>query len=164
MGIKFYEDNRVFKLDTNKSTYLIHILGEENLVSHVYYGKKLESHELNYLMYMGDKPESPAYDAKDRAGFLAAYPKEYPTNGLGDFKEDAIAVRTVDGFCALGLYYKDHKIYNGKKGIPGLPATFGTDDTVSTLDGRQSVCDHHHRLSAFRNALHDIFLCHIIQS
>ncbi len=134
MGIQYFEDNRVFKLDTNKSTYLIHILGEENLVSHIYFGRKIESHEINYMIYFGDNPKSPAYDAKDRAGFLAAYPKEYPTNGLGDFKEDAISVRTKDGFCALGLYYKGYNIYKGKKGIPGLPATFGSEDSVTTLE------------------------------
>jgi len=134
MGIQFFEDNKVFKLDTNKSTYIFHILGEEKVVAHVYYGPKLDSHEVNYVMYMGDMPESAPVVSRDRASFLAAFPKEYPTNGLGDFKEDAIAVRSKDGFCALGLYYKGHKIYKGKKGLPGLPATFGSEDTVTSLE------------------------------
>ena len=41
-AITFYEKERIFQLDTPKSTYAIGIVDEENFVGHVYYGKKIK--------------------------------------------------------------------------------------------------------------------------
>ncbi len=41
MGILYNEKDRVFKLDTPKSTYMIGIVDKENFVGHIYYGKKI---------------------------------------------------------------------------------------------------------------------------
>ena len=39
--ITFYEKDRVFKLDTPHTSYLIGIVDEENFIGHIYYGKRL---------------------------------------------------------------------------------------------------------------------------
>ncbi len=134
MGIAYFEDNRVFKIDSKNSSYIIALLGDEGLVSHVYYGHKLKSHEVNYLIHMGDHPGAPAKDSSGRAGFIGGYPKEYPTNGVGDHKEDAISIRDKKGCFSLELFYKTHRIYKGKKELPGLPSAFGTEENVTTLE------------------------------
>ena len=38
----YFEKERIFKLDTPNSSYVIGIVDKENFVGHVYYGKKLK--------------------------------------------------------------------------------------------------------------------------
>ena len=134
MGIKYYEKERIFKLDTKNSSYLIGIVDEENFIGHVYYGKKLEDYNIGYLMRTGEPPYVPSTNARDRLSFLDSFPMEYPTHGLGDFREDAISVRTVNGHVALQLTMKDYTIRAGKPALQGLPATFGSESDVTTLE------------------------------
>ena len=103
MGVQYFEKERVFKLDTPHSSYLIGIIDEENFVGHIYYGKKIESHELTYLLRTEEAPFVPSKNNRDRLSFLDSCPMEYPTHGLGDFREDAVSVRTEGGHTALQL-------------------------------------------------------------
>ena len=41
MGIRFIENNKVFKLDSKDTSYIIAIVDEEQFVGHVYFGKKI---------------------------------------------------------------------------------------------------------------------------
>lgn len=134
MAINYYENEKVFKLDTLNSSYVIGIVDIEGFVGHIYYGPRIESHDIAYLMRCSEPPFVPSANARDRLSFLDCFPMEYPTHGLGDFREGAISVRTENGTSALALFYKEHKIYKGKKQLEGLPATFGNEDEVSTLE------------------------------
>ncbi len=134
MSIAYFEKERVFKLDTPRSSYLIGLIDEENFVGHIYYGKRLESHDLAYLMRTEEPPFVPSVNARDRLSFLDSCPMEYPTHGLGDFREDAISVRTAGGHTALQLSYREHRIYRGKPALEGLPATFGGEEECGTLE------------------------------
>ncbi len=134
MSIAYFEKERVFKLDTPRSSYLIGLIDEENFVGHIYYGKRLESHDLAYLMRTEEPPFVPSVNARDRLSFLDSCPMEYPTHGLGDFREDAVSVRTAGGHTALQLSYREHRIYRGKPALEGLPATFGGEEECGTLE------------------------------
>lgn len=134
MAIQYFEEERVFKLDTLNSSYIFCIIGEENFVAHLYYGRKLESHKLVYLMGMGEPADTPGPDGGERVNFIGTFPKEYPFHGLGDFGEDAIAVRTRSGHTAIQLGYTKHRIYEGKPELSGLPATFGGVKECTTLE------------------------------
>ena len=134
MGIKFYEQERVFKLDTQSTSYLIGIVDEENFVGHIYYGKKLEDYNLKYLMRIEEAPFVPSKNNRDRLSFYDSFPMEYSTHGIGDFREDCLAVETLSGHTALQLGYIEHKIYAGKPKLMGLPATFGSEDECTTLE------------------------------
>lgn len=134
MGIEFFEKDRVFKLDTPKSSYVISIVDEENFIGHAYYGKKCRDHQLTYLCRTGEQPFVPSENARDRLSFLDAFPFEYPTHGLGDFRESCISVRTKGGHSAVSLSYTGHNIYKGKPKLEGLPATFGSEEECSTLE------------------------------
>ncbi|HKM33843.1 MAG TPA: alpha-galactosidase [Lachnospiraceae bacterium] len=134
MGITYFEEERVFKLDTMNTSYLIGIIGEENFAAHIYYGKKMRSHRLTYLMGMGEPAHAADEDDYDRVIFMGAYPKEYPTHGFGDYKEDAIGIKTESGHTALKLSYKEHHIYPGKPRLTGLPATFASEAECTTLE------------------------------
>ncbi|MCM1103916.1 MAG: alpha-galactosidase [Clostridium sp.] len=133
MSVQYFEKERVFKLDTPNSSYLIGIVDEENFVGHIYYGKRLDSHELTYLLRTEEPPFVPSKNNRDRLSFLDSCPMEYPTHGLGDFREDAVSVRTVDGHTALQLSYEKHEICPGKPKLEGLPATFGGAEECTTL-------------------------------
>lgn len=133
MSVQYFEKERVFKLDTPNTSYLIGLIDEENFVGHIYYGKKIESHELMYLLRTEEAPFVPSKNNRDRLSFLDSCPMEYPTHGLGDFREDAVSVRTTGGHTALQLSYEKHEICPGKPKLDGLPATFGDEKTCTTL-------------------------------
>jgi alpha-galactosidase len=134
MGIQFYEKERVFKLDTPKSSYMIGIVDEENFVGHIYYGRKLNDHQVAYLMRTNEAPFVPSKNNRDRTSFYDCFPMEYPGHGLGDYREDCINIESVQGHRACSFFYQSHSIYQGKPRLQGLPATFGTEQDCSTLE------------------------------
>lgn len=134
MNITYNETNRIFKLDTPHTSYCIGVVDEENFLGHVYYGKSLGSDDLAYLMRTGEPPFVPSQNNRDRCSFLDAFPMEYAGNGLGDYREGALSVRTLSGHTGVSLSYVSHVIYDGKKTLEGLPATFGGKDQCKTLE------------------------------
>ncbi len=134
MGIKFYEEERVFKLDTCKSSYLIGIADEEKFVGHIYYGKTIGDWDLQNLLKMEEYPFAPSKNNGERLGFYNFFPMEYSTHGIGDYRESCIEVKTVEGTNAAKLTYKAHEIYDSKPALLGLPSTFSQDTSVTTLD------------------------------
>lgn len=134
MGIQYYERERIFRLDTPNTSYLIGIADEENFVGHIYYGKRIGDHDIRFLMRTEEAPFIPSENNRDRLSFYDSFPMEYPTHGIGDFREDCIAVETLSGHAAIQLGYLKHRIYQGKPELAGLPATFGTDKECTTLE------------------------------
>lgn len=134
MDITYFETERVFKLDTPKTSYLIGIVDEENFLGHIYYGKRLEDHNIGYLMRLEEPPFVPSKNNRERGSFYDSFPFEYPTGGLGDYRESCLSIRTKDGHCGCSFSYVSHKIMKGKPGLDGLPATFGAQDTCMTLE------------------------------
>lgn len=133
MNIQYNETSRTFKLDTQHTSYIIGIVDEENFIGHVYYGAKI-SDDATYLMRTEEAPFVPSKNDRDRSSFLDSFPMEYPGNGVGDYRESAIAILDKNGNTAVQPLYTGHKIYAGKPGIPGLPATFGDEETCQTLE------------------------------
>lgn len=134
MNITYNEQNRIFKLDTPNTSYCIGIVDEENFVGHVYYGRKLATDNLAYLMRTEEAPFVPSKNNRDRSAFLDSFPMEYTGNGLGDYREGTLTVRTAGGHSGVSLSYVSHKIYDGKPSLEGLPATFGTEQECKTLE------------------------------
>ena len=134
MAITYNEENGIFKLDTKNASYCLGIVDEERFVGHVYYGKKLRDDDLAYLMRTEEPPFVPSKNNRDRTSFFDAFPTEYPGNGIGDYRDSAIAVRTKNGYSAVGIHYVSHKIYPGKPQLKGLPATFGGKAECTTLE------------------------------
>ena len=134
MQINYNEQNRVFKIDTEHTSYCIGIVDDENFVGHIYYGRKLSDDNLVYLMRTAEPPFVPSKNNRDRNSFLDTFPMEYTGHGLGDFREGTLMVRTAGGHSGVSLSYVSHRIYDGKEELAGLPATFGTADTCRTLE------------------------------
>lgn len=134
MGIHYDDGARVFKLDTEHTSYVIGIVDEENFIGHAYYGASIRDTDVSYLMRTGEAPFVPSQNNRDRSSFLDTFPMEYPGNGVGDYRESAIAILDENGNTAVDLRYTGHRIYDGKPKIPGLPATFGEESECSTLE------------------------------
>ncbi len=136
--ITYNEKERVFKLDTPNTTYMIGIVDEENFVGHIYYGRRLEDTDASYLMRTGEAPFVPSQNNRERCSFYDCFPFEYPTGGVGDFRESCLGIRTASGHVGSMLSYVSHEIMAGKPALEGLPATFGTQEDCATL---RIVCE-----------------------
>ncbi len=132
MSIFYDEAQKIFKLDTNNTTYMIGIT-PDGYVGHLYYGKKLRHACGAYCMRTNELPFTPAVLKREKAGFLDVFPMEYPTGGVGDYRRSCLDVRNEQGQNGAELFYADHTITRGKPSLEGLPASFGTEEEVDTL-------------------------------
>ncbi|MFV0466027.1 MAG: alpha-galactosidase, partial [Lachnospiraceae bacterium] len=133
MAITYLEEFRIFHLDTQRTSYVIGIADHENFIGHVYYGKRVSTGNLQYLMRIYEAPFIPSENNRDRTSFLDSFPMEYPGNGLGDYRESAIEVRTAGGHRAVSLGYRSYEIINEKPELDGLPSTFSGNEQTQTL-------------------------------
>lgn len=59
--------------------------------------------------------------------------REFPDNSRGDFRIPAVRIRESEGYAMADLQYRSHTVVPGKPALPGLPATFGNEQDVTTL-------------------------------
>ena len=134
MGITYISEEKLFKLDTPNTTYCIGIIDEEGFLGHAYYGRRIDNvHGISALMRIYENPMTPQVNARDRLSFLDSFPTEYSAHNVGDYRESSVRVRSAAGHSAVLLTYESHEIYQGKKALEGLPATFGSESEVTTL-------------------------------
>ena len=134
MNINYLEKSRLFKLDTNNTSYVIGIVDEEGFLGHAYYGARIADDDVSYLMRIYENPKVPSVNNRDRSSFLDTFPTEFSGNNVGDYRESAIAVTDKNGASGIQLLYKGYRIIEGKPGIKGLPATFAGESKAMTLE------------------------------
>lgn len=135
MSIQYLADQRVFRLDTPHTTYLIAVADAEGFVGQLYYGPRLPAGEdLRALLRLDQAPLPPSRLARERASFNDAFPFEYPTAGGGDFRTSCLRVRNAQGADGCELLYESYAIRPGKPALPGLPACFGAEEDCETLE------------------------------
>lgn len=135
MPIQYLAGQRVFRLDTPHTSYLIALADAEGFVGHLYYGPRLpEGEDLTALLRLNEKPIPPSQLERERASFYDAFPFEYPAFGGGNFRTCCARVRSAAGGCACTLFYEGHAIRPGKPALPGLPACFGSEEECETLE------------------------------
>ncbi|KAK4500565.1 hypothetical protein PRZ48_008754 [Zasmidium cellare] len=64
---------------------------------------------------------------------LANVRREFPDVGRSDVRLPAIHIQHADGNTVSAFHYQSHQILQGKPALPGLPATYGEDADVSTV-------------------------------
>lgn len=130
--IIFDEKEKIFKIDTKNTSYVMGVVDGKYLV-HIYYGKKLSGTHLAYLLDMDKEELSDIHMNKgEKSSFLDRLPMEYPTSGMGDFRQSCIEVAEDIGKSGVELCYESYDIIDGKPELEGLPSTFG--------DGAQTLC------------------------
>lgn len=133
MSVTFNEEKKIFRLDTEKSTYVMGV-SPEGFLGHIYYGDRLFMEADNYLLRMEEPPYTPSVNKREKSAFLDFFPMEYPTGGIGDYRESCLNIRNAAGNMGCELHYTGHEIYKGKKGLKGLPASLATEDEAETLE------------------------------
>lgn len=133
MSVTFNEEKKIFRLDTEKSTYVMGV-SPEGFLGHIYYGDRLFMEADNYLLRMEEPPYTPSVNKREKSAFLDFFPMEYPTGGIGDYRESCLNIRNAAGNMGCELHYTGHEIYKGKKGLKGLPVSFATEDEAETLE------------------------------
>ena len=134
MSIRYEKQTQIFWLHTPASSYAIGIEPESGLLGHLYYGARIAEDDIRFLNRVGDHIFSLAKHPGDRLKFHDAFPMEYPTGGVGDYRTPCLAVRTAAGHTACCLAYRSHTIYPGKPRLEGMPALFGTAEECTTLE------------------------------
>lgn len=134
MNIIYNEQNKTFHLTTKNTSYIINIT-EDNYLSHVYYGKKLNDFNINNLRPIVERCSfSPNPVPKKYTLSLDTLPQEYPSFGSSDFRVPAYEVLQSNGSRISELLYDSHEIINGKPELNGLPSTYvENDDEAMTL-------------------------------
>lgn len=133
MSIRYDDVNRVFELDTDNTSYRIGIADDEGFVGHIYYGRKIRSQQCGQFLRTWEGPFVPSTNNRERCSFLDTFPTEYSGNGIGDYRESCIAVKTITGSRTTDLMYESYDIIDGKPELEGLPASFAGDEMVQTL-------------------------------
>lgn len=131
--IKFNKSKNLFIIETINSHYLIQVY--KGIVSHVYYGSKITpDDDVLYLTRASEIPYGAEAIEREKLSFEDMFPKELPTDGLGDFRETSLSVSNENGNNAVELFYKSHTITKGTKDLPGLPSVFGDEKSSQTLE------------------------------
>lgn len=132
MAVIYDEKEQIFLLHTQNTTYAIAVTDGKYLC-HLYYGKKVQDSHMRYLLKEDEPPYVPGKNPREMNAFLDLFPMEYPETGMGDYRESAFCVRSEGGHRASACAYQGYEIRPGKQELPGMPATFGNEDTCSTL-------------------------------
>ena len=125
--IRFYHEENIFKLDTPNTSYVMGIACGKYL-THVYYGKYINSVNLGYIIDMdAEDINGIKMDMGEKPGFLDKLPMEYSFGGMGDYRESCIELSSDFGQRGVELLYDSYEIIDGKPELKGLPSTFGED-------------------------------------
>ncbi|MBQ7542078.1 MAG: alpha-galactosidase [Clostridia bacterium] len=136
MSIVYNEEKKLFHLHTSDTTYVIGVYDEGYLLG-LYYGAHIEDTDFgDFMTRLPNASFSPANPVIGEHGFSPdTAPMEYGCNGAGDFRIAALSVRGKNGDNVTDVRYRGHRIYAGKREIPGLPSTYVTDDAeAETLE------------------------------
>ena len=133
MSIVFDEKLDLFHLETEHTSYVIGLADKRTYVGHVYYGKRIRLQDMRYLLRIGEPPYVPSENNRERCSFYDTFPFEYSGNGVGDYRESAIAVTTVEGQHAILPTYVSYEITKEKPLLAGLPSSFDRDKNAETL-------------------------------
>lgn len=132
MPILYNDATREFHLQTEKTSYIFSILKNEQL-GQLYYGKKLRHRDsFERLFHIEEMPNTACVYEGDLVFSLDILKQEYPAYGTTDFREPAYQVLQQDGSRITNFVYQNHKIYQGKNKLEGLPATYVEDDAEAT--------------------------------
>lgn len=132
MAIHVNKETSLFQLNTENTSYVVGV-SPEGYLGHVYYGERLHGEADLSLLRMDEGFRTPTENPCDKSRFLDFFPMEYPTGGIGDYRESCLDVQNEEGNLASELFYDSFQVKKGKPALEGLPASFGKEDEVETL-------------------------------
>lgn len=136
MPINYNSKTREFHLWNKNISYIFYIM-ENGQLGHLYFGKKLDIN-CSYLHFdpLVSRTHT-AYVYEDNFQFsLDLLRQEYPGYGTTDFRYPAYQIELENGSRIMEYQYSDHCIYQGKKKLTNLPATYAENQEATSLDIR----------------------------
>lgn len=128
-------DSKVFKLDTKDTSYIFAV-GEGGFLCHYYYGAYISDAEIaEFARYERHGAVCPKPCITTDYYFSTDVNRmEYSVNGTGDFRISALQIKDAGGCASTDIRYLSHRVYTGKPQIPGMPATYATEEEADTLE------------------------------
>jgi alpha-galactosidase len=131
--IKYFNDEKVFHIQTMNTSYCLKILPSNHLGS-LHYGEKIsldsnyKSLELKHGLEVGSQI---IYEKDDKTFNLNTAFLEMPTFGKGDFREPMVHIRNFDGSRLNDFHYVNYEILADKPSFSPLPEA--RNDNTETL-------------------------------
>lgn len=123
--------NQLIHLRNERISYMMGI-SDEGFVTHLYFGKRLESLNTVNIYRRFGLPESGKItlsgcqlDPSLNGLLLDRVPQEYPSFGLGDSRQGNLTVMQEDGTSTVDLRFVSAAVVDEKPSLSSLPATFG---------------------------------------
>jgi Alpha-galactosidase len=124
MSILYCESSREFHLFNDSISYIVKILRNGQL-GNLYFGKKLKHRESFGHLLQGELRSLAAYVFENDYELSLQHTKqEYPSYGTTDFRYPAFEIKQENGSRITQFEYRSHAIFQGKKKLAGLPATY----------------------------------------
>ena len=133
MPIIYNEKNKTFHIKTKNTSYILKILESSHLI-HLYWGKRISTENLDYIIDYGEHGSFLAETNEAKAFQLESMMQEYPSYGSTDLRSPGFEIKFEDGSTVSDFRYNGHKIYKGKKGLKGLPSTYDEKNDAETLE------------------------------
>ncbi|MGF9643561.1 alpha-galactosidase [Paenibacillus sp. MABNS29] len=134
MAIYIDKEKLLFHLQGSNTSYVMQVI-RGGYLSHLYWGKKIQNYRGSNKIIFMDRGFSPNPDGEDRAFSLDTIPQEYPSFGNSDFRIPAYQIQLENGSTVTDFRYKEHRVFQGKPKLKGLPSTYTEDDgEVATLE------------------------------
>ncbi|MEK3948899.1 alpha-galactosidase [Paenibacillus sp. FSL H7-0703] len=134
MAIHIDKEKLLFHLQGSNTSYVMQVI-RDGYLAHLYWGKKIQNYRGSNKIIFMDRGFSPNPDGEDRAFSLDTIPQEYPSFGKSDFRIPAYQLQLENGSTVTDFRYKEHRVYQGKPKLKGLPSTYAEDaGEVETLE------------------------------
>ena len=133
MNIIWHSKSKQYHLYNEKISYIIGITPVGDL-GNIYFGKRI--HDKEDMSYVVNRfgLSNVAVDADTESYSMELNRQEYPSFGTTDFGSQAFEIEMANGSKVSSFEYRDHKIFPGKRGLKGLPATYAENDEAMTLE------------------------------
>lgn len=133
MNIIWHEKTKQFHLCTDAISYILYVQPNGQL-GQLYFGRRIHDREdFSHLAYRGAKAMV-AVDAPAEDFSMELNRQEYPGFGSTDFGMSAYETEYPDGSGVSSFVYQSHRVFEGKRPLEGLPATYaGANEAMSLV-------------------------------
>ena len=139
MSIDYCDEQKIFNIKTKNSSYVLGVLLDKDLIN-LHYGKKIDKYVIDFENFPVRGQCFAPNDVKGYGLSTDILPMEYPCYGSADLRTPAFHAEYEDGSRITKLEYEGYEIFDGKKKLQGLPATYVEDDSeAQTLE--ITLCD-----------------------
>lgn len=134
MPIIYNEANKIFKLDTQNTSYIFTV-SEYDMLEHLYYGARIDDIDLRSIGNRQVYSFAFSRDEEHREYAISTILSEYSTYNAGDFRSPALVVENFDGTKGTRLLYRSYRIYKGRTIPTGMPHSreSGAEETLMIL-------------------------------